>query len=136
MRRTEFMLTLLASASLLVVSTLPEQLWAQTTRERVITEEKVTITTTTVTSPVVLTREIIVQQAPPPPQQETIIASSTEQVWVPGTWTPRATAPAEDDLDARTVGAARAELGLASGALAITKDRHQQRSRACCGRSL
>jgi len=86
MRRTGFILPLLASASLLVVSSMPEQLWAQATRERVTTEEKVTTTTTT-TSPVTLTKEIIVQQAPPPPQQETVVAPPAGQIWVPGTWT-------------------------------------------------
>src|SRR5262249_32622607 len=87
MKRTGYILAVLASASLLAIATVPEQLWAQT-REHTTTEETVTkTTTTTTTSPVTLTREIVGQHAPPPPRQEVIVTPPAGKVWVSGTWT-------------------------------------------------
>jgi hypothetical protein len=87
MRRTGFILTILAAGSLLVVSAMTEQLLAQATREKVITEEKTTTTTTTV-SPVTITKEITVQEAPPAPREEVRMAPpGPGTVWVPGVWT-------------------------------------------------
>jgi hypothetical protein len=86
MRRTGFMLTLLASAVLSVVPPTVEQLMAQTTRERVITEEKV-ITHQSTSQPSIPPGFTVTE--PPPPLREDLRATqpSPTAVWVPGYWT-------------------------------------------------
>lgn len=86
MRRTGCIVPFLACAFLLVVSSMTEPLLAQTTRERVIIEEKVTTTHQSTTQTPLPSPGFTVTEPPPPPRQETI-TTAPAQVWVPGFWT-------------------------------------------------